>query len=480
MGLLAAVFSGAAAYYFPWPESEKTTDQTSKKLFENFDDQTNQVWAINIVEYDRETEGLKSFGLRRKGQKWVIPGKSNFVATGALIPMVKSCLSELMFVDEQSDNQQDHEKFGVLDPLDYNRATNRDSLGIKLTLEDVNRTVLASLIIGDQVRNEPFKYYARKPGQPKVYVVEFDPQILSTKFSYAFSVDDPDTQQGKVFSWLDPNLVGLRNSLNPEAPLPVEIVIQNYRMNDQERVDRYRTTIYPTNPNLEEAIAIELPKDNGWEKLSNISEEDFKAYFVQFGTAIQSINLLIPTDVRAKNDELAKIMTSNPGQLDQSSFEEAIGLGFLLKKSGDEVEILGSNGAANIQTNTGLDITLVFGGLAVTREAEPNSLNYYMMAYARLADSMKSEPEKPAPADGDTLSEAEEREYARQLETWKDQSKAAVTAVKEFNQKHGGWYYIIGENVLTRLRPEIVVNSTPTVEPSDEENQDANQTDDSK
>lgn len=469
MGLLAAVFCAAAAYYYPWPESLKSTDQSSTELFEEFDDKTNQVWTINIVEYDRESEGLKSFALRRKGLKWVVPAKSNFVATGNLIPIVKSCLSDKQITEEQTDNQQDHEKFGVLDPLEYNKATNRDSLGIKLTLEDVNRNVLASLIIGDQVRNQPNKYYVRKPGQPKVYIIEFEPLILSTKFGYSYQVDDRATNSRSIYSWLDPNIVGLRNSVNPDGLTPTEIEVQNYQFApDGNRTDQYRMTFLPNMENPQDSLVVEYPKDGAWEKL-NIPEETFRGYFVRGVAAAQTVSLIIPTDVQTKDDKLSEIMSTDPGKVSKDEFKEASTFGFSFSETDGEIDIDGANGETVVKTTEGVEISLVYGGLALTREAEADSLNYYMMVYARLADSMKKEPAKPEPADGTPLTEEEEKEYARKLEAWKKQSKAAATAVEEFNKKHGEWYYIIREEILRFLRPEMVIN-LPSAEKAENEN----------
>ena len=79
MGVLAAIFCGAAAYYYPRTTAEAVTGETGQKLFEEFE---NQVWTIQITKFNRENENLKSLSLRRKAQKWLI-GKSKMVLTGA-------------------------------------------------------------------------------------------------------------------------------------------------------------------------------------------------------------------------------------------------------------------------------------------------------------------------------------------------------------------------------------------------------------
>ena len=115
MGVLAAIFCGAAAYYYPRTTAEAVTGETGQKLFEEFE---NQVWTIQITKFNRENENLKSLSLRRKAQKWLI-GKSKMVLTGALITVAAGSLNEKTILQEESDDEQDHAKFGVVDPLQF-------------------------------------------------------------------------------------------------------------------------------------------------------------------------------------------------------------------------------------------------------------------------------------------------------------------------------------------------------------------------
>ena len=440
MGLVAVVTCSVAAFYFPWPEAENTDNQNTK-LFEEFDEENNKVWSIKLAKYDRETEGLKSFSLRRKGQRWVIPAKSNYVATGAIISVVESCLNEKNILEEQSEDQQDHEKFGVLDPLDYQKAINRDSVGIKLTLEDVNRNSLASLIIGDKVRGTQNQHYVRKPGQPKVYIVEFDPTILTTALG----------------NWLDPNLLNLQTPDNTDGSLLDEIVIENYRiapdkLAGQERDDRYRVKVRPYDENPDNRIAMETPNDSGWET-QEVSPDNRQP----IGIAIQAVQFTVITDVRPREKELAKLMASDLSKLTGENFKEATELGFRFSKSEDGVELDGSSGELTVNTAEGVKVSILIGNLATSTESAANALNYNLMIVADVTDDMKSQPEKPTAAEGGQLSEDEEREFARQLEEWTAKSKNAKAAAEQINRIHGDWYYIVSEDVVEALRPEISV-----------------------
>ncbi len=315
MGLLAVVCCGTAATFFPWNESEKTTE-TATKLFDEFE---NQVWAIKISRYDRETEGLKSIALRRKLLKWIIPAKSNFVATGRIISEVENCLNEKEILGEQSEDQQDHEKYGVLDPLEYIQATNRDSVGVKLTLEDVNRTVLGSLIVGDKVRDTLDHFYVRKPGQPKIYIIKFNPEILSTAFG----------------SWLDSNILDLKTPNSPEGATPSQVKIQNYRLSSEqlsgtERDDRYRAYVRLLNDSIR--TKVELPGNNGWKTAPQLALKNNAAFNFVIQEAIRGVpsakqrlnqEIHLITDAGPKEEKLAEVMSTDINQLTSEGFLEA-------------------------------------------------------------------------------------------------------------------------------------------------------------
>lgn len=435
MGLLAAIFCGAAATYYPWPESENKSD-TASKLFEEFE---NQPWTIKVSRYDRETERIKSFALRRKGLRWVIPSRSNFVATGTNVANVVNCLNQNEILVEQSEDQQDHERYGVLDPLEYAQATNRDAIGVKLSLEDVNRNTLGSLIVGDRVRDTQNQYYVRKPGQPKIYVIEFTPQIISTEFS----------------NWLDPNLLNLRTGVNPEGATVSQIEIHNYRLSPEQLADkgrdyRYRARLRPLGQGV--STKLEIPSGDKWKTFNSLSNEQKELYKIVFQRYIRIVPV---TDVSPKSKKLGEAMVAGLDQLTDKSFQEASKRGFRLSKTDDRTEIDGSNGKLSIQTTDGVEISVLFGGLAPTNESAADSLNYYVMITAHVMDAVLTEPEKPEPAEGEELSEQEAKDYAIAVKAWKAQKENAVRTTENFNKLHGEWYYVFNEQTLKSLRPEF-------------------------
>jgi hypothetical protein len=73
MGVLAAVVSAVAAFFYPWPEPVVENDMVDKPLFEEFD--ASSVRSISITKFDADRNQLDRMDLRRSGEKWLIPAK---------------------------------------------------------------------------------------------------------------------------------------------------------------------------------------------------------------------------------------------------------------------------------------------------------------------------------------------------------------------------------------------------------------------
>ncbi len=137
-------------------------------------------------------------------------------------------------------------------------------------------------------------------------------------------------------------------------------------------------------------------------------------------------------------------------------------------------DIDGTNGELTIQTEEGVEISMVFGNLAPSRESASNALNYYMLITARVMDSILVEPSKPTPPtppEGEELSEEASEQYAEilkdhanALKQWKNKLDSAAVTTEGLNSLHGKWYYIINEDILKALRPEVATKATENTE----------------
>ena len=144
---IAAVAAFAASSVYPWPEAVVISDAVNKPLFEGFD--TRNVRSIRVEIYNEDRDEVERLLVRRKGEEWVLPTYSNFVAdNGRQLGSIVNLLLDKTVLEKRSDNQEDHLKYGVVDPANFNSAVNRSSLGKKISLSDRNNKELASLIVG--------------------------------------------------------------------------------------------------------------------------------------------------------------------------------------------------------------------------------------------------------------------------------------------------------------------------------------------
>ena len=115
MGIMAAVFASAAAWFYPWPKVVNVNAQVNKPLFEDYD--TTSVRGIEISAFDEDRTEVDRLRVQRKGERWVIPQKSEYDVTGGdrVIQVVKA-LNGRTVLEVSSDSQTDHVKYGVVDP----------------------------------------------------------------------------------------------------------------------------------------------------------------------------------------------------------------------------------------------------------------------------------------------------------------------------------------------------------------------------
>ena len=175
MALVALIASGVAASFYPWPEPVVESEIVGKPLFEPYD--TTAVRSIKISEFNEDRNALDRMVLRRSGEKWIIPENKNYIASNARqISAAANALNEVLVLDEKTDEQQAYLEYGVVDPDEYQKTPNRSALGAKIILEDRNGKSLASLIVGKALKDDPtkLKHFVRIPGQPNLYVIDFN------------------------------------------------------------------------------------------------------------------------------------------------------------------------------------------------------------------------------------------------------------------------------------------------------------------
>ncbi|MFG0267577.1 MAG: DUF4340 domain-containing protein, partial [Rhodopirellula sp. JB055] len=182
----AAAVMLAVGLFVAWPASTQTESPYTpgKPLFEKFKDPLTAS-NLKIITFDEEQGQLGTFEVRRDAEtgEWTIPSRKGYPADAVeQMRDAANALVGLNILDVQTENQGDHAALGVVEPKLEDLQVGDTGVGRLVTFKDESQQTLASLIIGNPVKNEDGKIYVRKPGQDPVYVVKMDDSVLSTKF----------------------------------------------------------------------------------------------------------------------------------------------------------------------------------------------------------------------------------------------------------------------------------------------------------
>ena len=429
MGVMAAVATVAAAWFYPWPKAVTKNAQVNKPLFEDYD--TSSVRGIEVATYNEDTSKVDRLKLKRKGERWVIPQKSEFDVTGGdrVIDITKA-LTGRTVLEVTSDSQNDHAKFGVVDPAEANTASSRSSLGSRLELTDRNRKTIGSLIIGHAVKNKPDNHYVRVTGKPTVYTIEFNENILSADFS----------------KWTSPNLLGLPSS-QASKRLASTIDVNKYRIAAADkREDVYDIKFAVKGEPARMSVASAKVGD------AEIEASQLPNSFLQ--TVVQTLFQLQIADVVNQSKSAVKALRSKADASKDASISALRETGFFYqqwKDGGHQFDA--ANGKVSIGMSDGVRHHVLIGGIAnQVGGSDSLKLLYRVMLTADVDESGFDEPEKPADIDKD---EAIKKAYLREVKERDQLIELALRQAAEFNRKHSMWVYVMDETVVKGLLPEV-------------------------
>ena len=453
---LAGVATVLAVVYYPWPEPETRSDVD--QLFESYEGQ--RVRGLEIVQFNTDRGALERIKLVRRGDRWIIPDKENFVATqGTRIALAINSLSALKVFDFISDKQQDHLDYGVVDPEDYQSVTNRSALGTKITLTDRNRKEIASLIVGLPVKNDKQKLqrFARVAGQPNIYVVNYDKNILTTDLG----------------GWISTNPLQLATGPGQAGNQIDGIVIDNYRMEgpDLEHLNRktlYRAELRPSSNRL--GIAKLQAGRVGSDELRELNPTP--EHVARLTGMVRFLGTIVTNDVKRKAPKAARAIRSGE-EFDPADVESMKQYGFINARheNGDFV-CDAVSGQIHVSTPDGVIMSLSVGQIAGAVQDGSGRFNYYVIITARVDETRFQPPEKPANLPEDPES-SEYKTYMRSVEEVKQRLANARQSARGINSLHGDWYYLIADDMINLLRPEIDI--PPETQPASESSEPSEQ-----
>lgn len=443
-GIIAGVISLVAAWYYPWPENPTRSDVVGKPLFESFE--AKDVRTITVMEYDPDRNGMKQIAIRRSGELWIIPARQNFIANNSaqISEAINSVNTNVL--EQRSNDLQDHVEYGVVDPMEFESTPARNSLGKKIILQDRNNRELASLIVGgaprDEANAQQTRRFVRITGKPDVYVVELNESALTTDFS----------------RWVSSNLF----EINDPASVS-KLVIHNYRSD--------KTQLATKEPKKQWRYRLDVDLKNQKQSLlapdsaGNLAAAEFTPdHSNSLRQVFNYVTNIVFSDVRKKHKSLVELLKAPQTDL-VKGLDRLKESGFAaVKRNPDRnfgLQLQAVGGEFQLQTVNGVSISLLVGDLVEAQTGESADLSRLVMLYASYDPATLPQPEKPTADD-----ENAQKAYLRAVADRDAKIQAAEKQVQLLNNYYAEWYFVVSEQILNGLIPDLRVEVNASSRPA--------------
>ncbi|QDV87746.1 DUF4340 domain-containing protein [Planctomycetes bacterium TBK1r] len=399
VALIAAIVS--------WPSSNNDDggnigNVIGTPLFSEFKDPLTAA-SLKIVTFNEAQGELKNFEVRKDAESglWTIPSKGGYPADA--IEQMRDAANALVgldVLDVPTDNPEDHAGMGVVEPKLEDLEPGDEGVGRLVTFKDSSQKVLASLIVGNEVKGQAGQVYVRKPGQDPVYVVKLDDTPLSTEFQEWI---EEDLLQ---LSSIDIENVELKD-YNASLGLQGVSLTKNYDVELAKDGTTWSLTALKeydkTNPLAEPTlVSVDPDKELNSQKLNDLTNALDDLKFVDVNRKPEGIS----ANLKADKDFAA----------DQEAATQLAGRGFIPVPLGPnrEIEILSANGELTATTKEGVKYILRFGNISGIADDDKGGdkgdassadegdvtggVNRYLMVSTVVDESMFPVPElKPIP-----------------------------------------------------------------------------------
>jgi hypothetical protein len=171
------------------------------------------------------------------------------------------------------------------------------------------------------------------------------------------------------------------------------------------------------------------------------------------------------TDVQKKVSALAKLLSRRTPE-ESSDLDGLNQYGFAVTSIepnsdfGMKFDAVG--GEVIVRTADGVAVSVLIGSLVENASAGDLNLNYNVMLYASVDESIFPVPEKQDTGEDEETEEKNEKAYLRAVEHRNAKIKSAVQRASDLNQSYADWYYVVPEPVIIGLRPDLTIDSTHT------------------
>jgi hypothetical protein len=278
--------------------------------------------AIEVVAYNEATATAEPLKVEQRGGRYVLTSHHDYPADAKeRLARTAAALMDLRKEALGSMTVSDHERFGVVDPLDAGSA-GLVGRGKRVTLRDDRGAVLADLILGKAVEAKPGHRYVRVPGQKSTYAVKTDAE-----------------PSARLEDWIDADLLRLHTADVRR------IVILNYSVDEQMGGVR----------GLEE-VALSREGDRWTVADAGVARSD------KVRALIETLGSLKIVDVQPKPAGLSEDLTAQAGvPLTLDSILALRRRGFFLTPTG---HLVSNEGELRVETVKGVVYTLRFGEIA--------------------------------------------------------------------------------------------------------------------
>ncbi|QDT90770.1 DUF4340 domain-containing protein [Gimesia algae] len=331
VALVAAYFADRASQ----PVQLTGYENVGEEFYPDYTDPT-EAKSLRVVSYNEDLATLKVFNVEFKNGAWIIPSHHDYPADAedelaetatSLVGVVRGAL--------ESRRKSDHERFGVIDPLDDSN-TNLKGRGQRLTLSKEGGVALVDFIIGKEVPEQPNEYYVRKVDEDAVYRTKLKVD-LSSEFS----------------DWIEPDI------LKVDRDRLVEILISHYSIDEAQQKIVYESD------KPEENVTVLTRKNSTtpWE-MQGLDKATQQLNTADVNQLVNTLTDLKLQGIRPKSGDLAAGLKQSGSlkpktQLDLFDLQSK---GFVLARGPQGTPRLASNeGEVVLATNQGVVYSLYFG-----------------------------------------------------------------------------------------------------------------------
>ena len=303
-------------------------------LFPEFRD-PNAAASLEVIEFDSASASVRPFKVQNRDGRWTIPSRYDYPADARdRLAQTAAAVIALRRDDFASDNAADHERLGVLDPLDTTLPT-LIGRGTRLIVRSARDQLLADVIIGHHVEDSPGFRYVREAGRRRVYISNVGDLEISTAFG----------------DWIERDLLQV-------TPDEIDAInLRNYSF------DRSARRINPG-----DTMLLEKSGDGRWTMNGLGANEQINLEAID--GLLRNLARLTIVSVLPKPPGISATLTQNvtDSVVTQEDRDDLAREGFYLLPSG---QLVSNRGEMVVRTTRGVFYTLRFGDIAPGAEAPP-------------------------------------------------------------------------------------------------------------